>query len=236
MNIFPNEICYYIIKYLYFLKDIVNISSISKRFYYLLKSNHIWKHYFDNKYSLQVADQIDGSLEDYQSVYQKYYRVSLLIKKLQLSTIYAKYKYIDVIPFTLVNDLLDSHILEISGRGIIQIPFDIGRLTGLQQLYLRNNRITTIPSEISQLVNLQRLDLSCNRIKFLPREIYKLIRLECLDLHCNYISIISKDIGQLVDLKYLDLCNNVINSIPREINQLVNLKKFVYSQNCIVWK
>ncbi|MEQ9623860.1 hypothetical protein [Coleofasciculus chthonoplastes] len=48
--------------------------------------------------------------------------------------------------------------LDLSGKGITEIPDCIGQLTNLQQLILGENIIAEIPEYIGQLTNLQELN------------------------------------------------------------------------------
>lgn len=78
MNILHNDVLYQILQHLYYTKDIMNIHLISKKFNKLLEANHIWKHYFDNKYSENILSD-----PSYRSIYHKYHKVSLLITRLR---------------------------------------------------------------------------------------------------------------------------------------------------------
>jgi hypothetical protein len=51
------------------------------------------------------------------------------------------------------------------------VPPEIGRLHGLQELYLGDNQLTSLPPEIGQLTNLRRLYLEGNQLTSLPPEV-----------------------------------------------------------------
>ena len=111
-----------------------------------------------------------------------------------------------------------------------EIPKEIGKLTNLQYLSLRNNQLTgEIPKEIGKLVNLELLCLDKNQLTGeIPKEIGKLINLRELYLSDNQLTgEIPKEIGKLINLKYLYLRDNQLTGeIPKEVNKLNCNKKF----------
>ncbi|EKO61529.1 leucine rich repeat protein [Leptospira kirschneri str. H2] len=52
----------------------------------------------------------------------------------------------------------------------------------LQELYLRNNQLTTLPNEIGKLQKLEKLYLKNNQFITFPKEIGKLQKLNTLNL------------------------------------------------------
>ena len=68
------------------------------------------------------------------------------------------------------------------------VPAEIGQLTSLDRLDLRENELTSVPAEIGQLTSLQTLILSCNLLTSVPAEIWQLTSLEVLDLHGNQLT------------------------------------------------
>jgi internalin A len=143
--------------------------------------------------------------------------------------------------------------LDLSGKGIKEIPPEIAQLANLQRLDLSNNQINIIPDTIAQIVslktlilwgneiselpesitqlfNLYRLDLGINQIKTIPSWISKLINLQKLSLHSNKVSIIPDSITQLINLRRLSLRHNQITVIPDKISNLSNLQElFLYN-------
>ncbi|MDE3087813.1 MAG: leucine-rich repeat domain-containing protein, partial [Chloroflexota bacterium] len=59
-------------------------------------------------------------------------------------------------------------LLVLRGRGISELPNEIGDLVSLQALDLSHNQLTTLPKSISKLVSLHTLDLSNNQLTSLP--------------------------------------------------------------------
>src|SRR5215207_5566414 len=72
--------------------------------------------------------------------------------------------------------------LDLSGKGLVWLPPEIGQLTSLKRLFLTNNQLEGLPHEIGRLTNLTRLVLSNNQLTRLPNEIGQLSSLEGLSL------------------------------------------------------
>jgi internalin A len=98
--------------------------------------------------------------------------------------------------------------LNLSSRGLSDLPPEIGQLTNLTSLDLGNNQLNALPDSISQLTNLTSLDLGDNQLNALP-----------------------DSIGQLTNLTTLDLRNNQLNTLPDSISQLTNLTSLVIGEN-----
>lgn len=62
-------------------------------------------------------------------------------------------------------------LLDLMGRGLTEIPPEIGQLTQLERLDLSDNRLSSLPPEIARLTNLVRLDLRYNPFLPIPPEI-----------------------------------------------------------------
>jgi len=123
--------------------------------------------------------------------------------------------------------------IDLSRRDISEIPAEIGSLTKLKYLYLRENKITTLPSEIGNLANLRRLDLRGNRIKLLPPEIGNLTNLIELFLSENQLMNIPREIDKLTNLTAIDIAHNRITKIPPHIFNLTKLKTIELTKNRI---
>jgi internalin A len=59
--------------------------------------------------------------------------------------------------------------LDLGGKGIEELPSEIGQLTNLTSLDLSYNRVTTLPDAIGQLSNLTSFDLNNNRLRICRR-------------------------------------------------------------------
>ena len=52
-----------------------------------------------------------------------------------------------------------ANLLDLSGKGLTEVPEALGKLTALQTLYLFNNQLTTLPEALGSLRALQGLYL-----------------------------------------------------------------------------
>ena len=125
--------------------------------------------------------------------------------------------------------------LDLSGKGLTELPPQIGKLTQLETLILGKldeeksewigNQLTDLPDEITQLTNLTSLDLSSNQITEIPEVIGSLTNLTELYLWGNQITEIPEVIGSLMNLTKLYLGDNPIMKIPEVIGNLTNLTR-----------
>ena len=58
--------------------------------------------------------------------------------------------------------------LDLSGKGLTELPAEIGNLTNLTLLNLRDNQLTALPPGIGNLINLKGLSVSHNQLTALP--------------------------------------------------------------------
>jgi energy-coupling factor transporter ATP-binding protein EcfA2 len=114
--------------------------------------------------------------------------------------------------------------LDLSRRGISELPSEIGLLTNLTSLNLYNNQLTSLPESIGQLTNLKELYLNGNQLASLPESIGQLTSLTSLRLMNNKFMSVPEWISHLTNLKSLDLDGNQITSLPESIGQLINLE------------
>ena len=97
------------------------------------------------------------------------------------------------------------------------LPPEIGQLTALRKLHLRENRLSTLPPEIGQLTALRFLQLFDNQFSTLPPEIGQLVALTTLDLSKNQLSMLPPEMAKLTALTGLYLHGNERLGIPPEI-------------------
>jgi internalin A len=96
--------------------------------------------------------------------------------------------------------------LDLSGKGLTVLPFEIGKLTQLKKLILSKyqydeegdivgtigNNLSTLPREIGQLYQLEELQIVDNYLETLPSDIECLTNLRSLDLSRNQASCYQK--------------------------------------------
>ena len=68
------------------------------------------------------------------------------------------------------------------------MPAELGALTGLEELVLSDNALTSVPSELAALTGLEAVYLGSNAITSLPSELAALTGLEFLGLGGNQLT------------------------------------------------
>lgn len=127
--------------------------------------------------------------------------------------------------FSCLKKLANLATLELIGCELERLPSAIFSLTTLQQLDLKQNRLTTV-EEILSLQHCRRLStlrLCYNSIRYIPEHINKLRSLETLDLSWNKIYKLSLHLCYCTKLRHLDLSHNQLTSLPPEIGILQSL-------------
>jgi len=127
------------------------------------------------------------------------------------------------------NSIMDCHVngikkLSLFGN-LTSLPPEIGQLTQLRELELRNNNLASLPPEIGQLTQLQELELHNNNLTSLPPEIGQLKELRSLDLSENKLALLPLEISQLIKLEYLKINNSCLTFFPPGICNLINLRE-----------
>lgn len=113
--------------------------------------------------------------------------------------------------------------LDLSFRGIVKLPEEIGMLENLTELNLSNNNLQKLPKELAKLTNLRSLNLGYNLFASLPDVLVHLKQLEVLNLEANKIKTLPASLGSLTNLKILNLFANQIATLPVEFCSLSNL-------------
>ena len=121
--------------------------------------------------------------------------------------------------------------LELSRKGLTELPKEIYKLKNLTKLDLGFNQISEISEAITELKNLTTLDLVHNKISVIPDTITKLKNLTEINLSRNQISEIPDTITKLKNLKMLYLGLNKISEIPETITELQSLTELDLSSN-----
>ena len=134
-----------------------------------------------------------------------------------------KLEYGKIKTFVLEN-CLDLKTLDLYGNYLVEFPQSILKLTNLESLRLRWNKIYQIPEEFSQLENLKYLDLGSNKLTEFPTAIFTLLKLETLNLDQNFILEVFILNSKLENLTNLYLSNNLINRIYLDLPKLENLE------------
>jgi len=123
-------------------------------------------------------------------------------------------------------------ILDLSWKGLKEIPDNVFELVNLKVLNLNHNKLTEISLNINKLVNLESLGLNYNELTEI-NDVSSLVKLEILNVSYNKLIEIPIDINKLVNLEYLDLEYNKIKSIPYELCEMKKLVRVDFNSNYI---
>jgi Leucine-rich repeat (LRR) protein len=130
-----------------------------------------------------------------------------------------------------IGQLSNLEVLSLKNNELTTLPAEIGQLVQLKSLFLENNPLTSLPAEIGQLSQLQWLFLADSQLTTLPAEIGQLSQLQFFFLHNNRLITLPAEIGQLLQLQGLSLENNQLTTLPAEIGQLSQLQRLGLSNN-----
>ena len=107
--------------------------------------------------------------------------------------------------------------LDMSFNRIESLPGDVGNLSDLAVLKLRNNMISYIPEELFQCTNLRHIDLDSNHLGSLSESVHAFQgSLKELILSNNRLEALPTALTQCCALIYLNLSHNCIRRLPSE--------------------
>ncbi|MEO1396580.1 MAG: COR domain-containing protein [Cyanobacteria bacterium J06634_5] len=121
--------------------------------------------------------------------------------------------------------------LDLSDKGLTELPVELFQLQNLTQLDLSSNQLTSVPKELGQLQNLIQLNLSSNQLTSVPKELGWLQNLTQLRLYRNRLTSVPKELSLLQNLIQLDLSGNKLTSIPETLCWLKNLTQLRLYEN-----
>uniref|UniRef100_A0A669DBJ7 Leucine-rich repeat-containing protein 40 n=1 Tax=Oreochromis niloticus TaxID=8128 RepID=A0A669DBJ7_ORENI len=160
------------------------------------------------------------------------------------------------VPYGLLKAARKSGQLNLSGRGLKEVPQNVFRLnidtpeeaqqnvsfgaadrwweqTDLTKLLLSSNQITLLSDDIRLLPGLTTLDLHDNQLSSLPSALGELQNLQQLRLSHNQLHSLPVEMCTLENLRSLTLQQNLLENLPEDLGQLVNLTDVSYSLCCI---
>ncbi|XP_011297186.1 leucine-rich repeat-containing protein 28 [Fopius arisanus] len=139
----------------------------------------------------------------------------------------------DLMDYT--KEMMEKKILHWNYRGITELPISLrDKGTAIEELYLKENKITVIPPWIYQLTNLTNLYLAGNKLKNLPEEFSVMERLKVLDLSDNDLKVVPEGLKRLKTLRELILDDNSLCQLPLDIADFEELEKLSLCGNNFV--
>lgn len=158
------------------------------------------------------------------------------------------------VPSGLLKAARKSGQLNLSGRGLREVPQDVFRInldtpeeahrdvsfgssdrwweqTDLTKLLLSSNQLTQLSDDIQLLPALTTLDLHDNQITSLPNTLGVLQELQQLRLNHNQLTSLPAEVCVLKNLRSLTLQQNQLENLPDELGQLENLTELDVSNN-----
>jgi Leucine-rich repeat (LRR) protein len=115
------------------------------------------------------------------------------------------------------------------------LPAEIGKLSNLKKLTLKDNVIEALPAEIGNLGQLRYLDVRGNLLAELPASITKLSNLSALDLKGNELKELPNGFAKLT-LRDLNIAMNInvdYNIAINELAKMTSLRNLDISYNNI---
>jgi len=109
------------------------------------------------------------------------------------------------------------------------LPASIGDLTGLEELHLESNNITSIPEEIGSLTAMTEFWIGWNPLTSVPESFGNLSSLEQVHLGFTTLGSLPETFGNLTNLDWLALGDAALNSLPQSFGNLTSLK------TCFIW-
>uniref|UniRef100_A0A8B9K9N7 Leucine-rich repeat-containing protein 40 n=1 Tax=Astyanax mexicanus TaxID=7994 RepID=A0A8B9K9N7_ASTMX len=161
------------------------------------------------------------------------------------------------VPNGLLKGARQSGQLNLSGRGLTEVPQSVWRLnidppeeaqqnvsfsasdrwweqTDLTKLLLSSNKLETLSEDVKLLPALVVLDIHDNQLRTLPATIGELEQLQKLNLSHNKMTDLPLELWNLTNLRCLHLQQNLIEQLPSELGQLCQLEDLDLSNNKLI--
>ncbi|XP_037619741.1 volume-regulated anion channel subunit LRRC8C [Sebastes umbrosus] len=160
--------------------------------------------------------------------------------------------------FSSLKKLTNITSLELVGCELERIPSAVFSLNNLQELDLKDNKLTTveeilslqhckrlvtlklwnnkityIPDHISKLHTLETLDVSWNKLRKLPSRLFYCTKIRHLDVSHNQLTSLPPEVGILQSLQFFSAAFNSLETLPEELFSCKRLKTLALGNNCL---
>ncbi|KAM5147832.1 leucine-rich repeat-containing protein 40 [Mantella aurantiaca] len=136
-----------------------------------------------------------------------------------------------LVPQGLINAARKSGQLNLSGRGLTEVPASVWRINVDTPEEAHSNVQFEGADRWWEQTDLTKLILANNKLQSLSQDIRLLPALVVLDVHDNQLSELPSVIGELVNLQRLNISHNKLKSLPEELAELQNLKNLLLHHN-----
>ncbi|KAE8299657.1 Leucine-rich repeat-containing protein 40 [Larimichthys crocea] len=137
------------------------------------------------------------------------------------------------VPYGLLKAARKSGQLNLSGRGLTEVPQNVYRLNSDTPEEAQQNVSFGESDHWWEQTDLTKMLLSSNQLTHLSDDIRLLPALTTLDLHNNQLSNLPSALGELQELQQLRLSHNQLKSLPVEVCTLRNLRSLTLQQNLL---
>ncbi|KAG7999378.1 Leucine-rich repeat-containing protein 40 [Nibea albiflora] len=137
------------------------------------------------------------------------------------------------VPYGLLKAARKSGQLNLSGRGLTEVPQNVYRLNSDTPEEAQQNVSFGESDRWWEQTDLTKMLLSSNQLTHLSDDIRLLPALIMLDLHDNQLSNLPSALGELQELQQLRLSHNQLRSLPVEVCTLRNLQSLILQQNLL---
>lgn len=183
---------------------------------------------------------------------------SLVDVALQLQRLCIYNEGVKLQAFSSLKKLTNIQSLELVGCELERIPSAVFSLNNMQELDLKENKLTTveeilslqhcsrlvtlklwhnkityIPDHISKLHTLETLDVSWNKLRKLPLRMFYCTKLRHLDVSHNQLTSLPPEVGILQGLQFFSAAFNSLETLPEELYSCKRLKTLALGNNCL---
>lgn len=111
--------------------------------------------------------------------------------------------------------LAQIDVLDLSKLGLTSLPEEIGYLSGLKNLNLKNNRLSELPTACTNFRSLTHINLENNEFATIPPCLAELPKLRVLKMKGNLLKTVPAWVFFQRNLKSLSFADNPIRSLPK---------------------
>nr|ACI34266.1 Leucine-rich repeat-containing protein 40 [Salmo salar] len=137
------------------------------------------------------------------------------------------------VPYGLLKTARKSGQLNLSGRGLTEVPQSVWRLNLDTPEEAKQNLSFGADDRWWDQTDLTKLLLPSNKLEALSEDVKLLPALTVLDVHDNQLTSLPTSIGELQHLQKLSLSHNKLKELPKEVWSLKNLTCLQLQQNLL---